>query len=61
MAVTYLLTVVTMATVVNVDIESTNMMRALITETAKLLTIFMWNYNNSEVWQYTKELKIICH
>ena len=55
MAVTFLLSVVTIVTLLIVDIKSTNMLRALITEVSMLLTIFLWNYNNNQLWDHTKE------
>ena len=56
MAVTFLLSLVTMVIFLIVDIESTNLVRALITEASMLLTIFMWNNNNNQLWEHTKEM-----
>ena len=55
MAVTFLLSVVTMVTVL-IDMENTNMVRALVTEVSMLLTIFLWNYNNNELRDHTKQM-----
>ena len=56
MAVTFLLSLVTMVIFLIVDIESTNLVRALITEASMLLTIFMWNNNNNQLREHTKEM-----
>ena len=56
MAVTFLLSTVTLAMVVAVDINKTSLARVIINEVSMLVTIIIWNFNNCQLRDHTKEL-----
>ena len=56
MAVTFLLSTVTLAMVVAVDINKTSAARVIINEVSMLVTVVIWNFNNKQLWDHTKKM-----
>ena len=57
MAVTFLLSAVNLAMAAGaVDINKTILARVIINEVSMLATIIIWNMNNKQLWDHTREL-----